>query len=77
VPGGWQDVGRMYWYNVIDLAYSAVTSRLPLILIVISMKMTFLDSFVDVHLSVGQNKIRHDKPTMNKRVGRTKCPRRG
>ncbi len=27
--------------------------------------------------SVGQNKIRHDKPTMDKRVGRTKCPRRG
>ncbi len=26
---------------------------------------------------VGQNKIRHDKPTMDKRVGRTKCPRRG
>jgi hypothetical protein len=28
-------------------------------------------------LGVGQNKIRHDKPTMDKRVGRTKCPRRG
>ncbi len=25
--------------------------------------------------AVGQNKIRHDKPTMDKRVGRTKCPR--
>ncbi len=26
---------------------------------------------------VGQNKIRHNKPTMDKRVGRTKCPRNG
>ena len=26
---------------------------------------------------VGQNKIRHNKPTMDKRVGRTKYPRRG
>ncbi len=26
---------------------------------------------------VGQNKIRHNKPTMDKRVGRTKHPRRG
>ncbi len=50
MPGGWQDVGGMYWYNAIDLACSAVNSRPPLISIVISMKMTFLDSFVDVHL---------------------------
>jgi hypothetical protein len=30
-----------------------------------------------VLLVVGQNKICHDKPTMDKCVGRTKCPRRG
>jgi hypothetical protein len=28
-------------------------------------------------LNVGQNKIRHNKPTMDKNVGRTKYPRRG
>ena len=28
-------------------------------------------------ISVGQNKICHNKPTMDKRVGRTKYPRRG
>jgi hypothetical protein len=50
VPGGWQDVGGMYWYSAMGLAYSAVTSRLPLIWIVISIKITLFDSFVDVHL---------------------------
>jgi hypothetical protein len=29
------------------------------------------------HKTVGQNKICHNKPTMDKRVGRTKYPRRG
>jgi len=41
----------MYWYSAIGLAYSAVTNRLPLILMVMSIKITFFDSFVDVHLS--------------------------
>ncbi len=40
----------MYWYSAIGLAYSAVTNRLPLILMVISIKITFFDSFVYVHL---------------------------
>jgi hypothetical protein len=50
VPGGWQDVGGMYWYSAMGLAYSAVTSWLLLISIVISIKITFFDSFVDIHL---------------------------
>ncbi len=49
-PGGWQDVGGIYWYSAIGLAYSEVTSRFPLISMVISMKMTFLESSVVVHL---------------------------
>jgi hypothetical protein len=31
----------------------------------------------DSDTAVGQNKIRHNKPTIDKRVGRTKYPRRG
>jgi hypothetical protein len=49
-PGGWQDMGGLYWYSAMGLAYNAVTSRFPLILIVMSIKITFVDSFVDVHL---------------------------
>ena len=41
----------MYWYSAIGLAYSAVTSRLPLILMVMSIKISLFDSFVDIHLS--------------------------
>jgi hypothetical protein len=49
-PDGWQDVGGMYWYSAVGLAYNAVTSWFPLISIVMSIKITFVDSFVDVHL---------------------------
>ena len=41
----------MYWYSAIGLAYSAVTNQLPLISMGMSIKITFFDSFVDVHLS--------------------------
>ena len=52
LPGRGQDVGRMYGYSTIGLAYNAVTNQLPLplILMVMSIKITFFDNFVDVHL---------------------------
>ena len=49
-PGGWHEVGGMYWYSAIAFAYSVVIRWFPQILIVMSMKITFFDSLVDVHL---------------------------